>query len=93
MFIPLRAHVPMDIRPWANYAILLTTIACSVVGFADAHFALDMTGYRLAPVQIGGAEVDNEQFARLLRWLHPQRPQFEQTLPAPVAAQRQTAWN
>ena len=81
MFIPLRAHVPMDRRPWANYAILLATITCSVVGFLDPAIILGLSGYEVVPRPEPAGED-----AAALEYLFPRPPTFRQTLPAPVAA-------
>jgi len=74
MFIPLRAHVPTGRRPWANYAIILVTVTCSIWGFVDCHFLWAMSGF--FPVPSGLPEV--------LRLALGRATEMEQILPMPV---------
>jgi membrane associated rhomboid family serine protease len=80
MFIPLRAHVPTDRRPWANCGIILATVVLSLAGALETDFILAMSGFEPVPTQ--KPEVPAE--LRLL--VKPDPVEFRRTLPMPVAA-------
>jgi membrane associated rhomboid family serine protease len=93
MLIPLRAQVPMDIRPWANYAIIAVTWVVSCWGFSDERKVFAMAGFERSRPQLeqgdpnDGKKADFSYVDEHGPWV------LRRTLPAPIAALTSTFAN
>jgi len=47
MLIPINVDVPMDRRPWVNYAIMVVTIGVSIMAFGDEALFEQLAGIRV----------------------------------------------